>query len=127
MIVDLAFKQVRCLFEPQREFPRVYRILKVWIHSIVWLDKRDKAYKSQAHCLMYTFTGLYEMYYPPWLPFRKPNSPLAVKTKCCMEEYLFAYHKSSWVTQYSLRCPNFLINCIGVSLSHHLNIYIEKS
>ena len=44
-------------------------IYKVWIHSVVRLDKRDKAYKAQAHCLTYMFTGLHEVYYPQWLPF----------------------------------------------------------
>ena len=27
-------------------------------------DKRDKAYKAQAHCLTYVLTGLHEMFHP---------------------------------------------------------------
>ena len=48
---------------------RVCRHFKIWIHSVVWLRKRDKSYKAQAHCLTYMFTGLHEMYYPWRLPF----------------------------------------------------------
>ena len=32
--------------------------------STVWLDKRDKAYKAQNHCIMYMFSGLHVMYHP---------------------------------------------------------------
>ena len=39
-------------------------IFKIWNHSVVQLDKRDKAYKAQAHCLTYMFTGLHEIYHP---------------------------------------------------------------
>ena len=28
--------------------------------SVMWLVKRDKAYKTQAHCLTYMLTGLHE-------------------------------------------------------------------
>ena len=31
--------------------------------SVVRLDKRDKAYKAQAHCLTYALTGLREMFH----------------------------------------------------------------
>ena len=34
------------------------------IHSVMQLDKRDKAYKAQAHCLTYTLTGQHEMFHP---------------------------------------------------------------
>ena len=32
--------------------------------SVVRLDKRDKAYKAQAHCLTYMLTSLHEMFHP---------------------------------------------------------------
>ena len=37
---------------------------KIWIHSVVRLDKRDKAYKAQAHCLTYALSGLHKMFHP---------------------------------------------------------------
>ena len=37
---------------------------KIWIHNVMWLDKRDNAYKAQSHCLTYTFTGIYVVYHP---------------------------------------------------------------
>ena len=30
--------------------------------SVVWPGKRDMAYKEQNHCLMYTLTGLHEIW-----------------------------------------------------------------
>ena len=36
-------------------------ILKFGIHSVVRLDKRDKA---QAHCLTYALSGPHKMFYP---------------------------------------------------------------
>ena len=38
---------------------------EIWIHSVMQLDKRDKAYKAQAHCLTYVLTGLHEMFHTP--------------------------------------------------------------
>ena len=49
---------------------------EIWIHSVVQLDKRDKGYKAQAHCLTYALTGLHEVFHP------QPDGPLGVKMKC---------------------------------------------
>ena len=43
---------------------RVCHNFEIWIHSVVRLDKRDKAYKAQAHCLTYALSGLHEMFHP---------------------------------------------------------------
>ena len=39
---------------------------KIWIHGVMWLDKRDMAYKVQAYCLMYALTRLHEIFHPQW-------------------------------------------------------------
>ena len=43
---------------------RVCHYFGIWIHSVMRLDKRDKAYKAQAYCLTYTLTGLHEAFHP---------------------------------------------------------------
>ena len=48
---------------------RMCRNFKIWIHSVVRLDKRDKTYKAQAHCLTYALTGLLKMFHPQQWPF----------------------------------------------------------
>ena len=45
------------------------RNFEIWIHSVVRLGKRNKAYKAQAHCLMYALTGVHEMFHPGQWPF----------------------------------------------------------
>ena len=60
-------------------------ILEIWIHSVVWLDERDKTYKAQAHCLTYVLTGMHEMFQPRRCMAHSPDGHLAVKVKCSME------------------------------------------
>ena len=64
---------------------RVCHNFKIWIHSVMQLDKRDKAYEAQAHCLTYTLTGLHEMF-PPLMMTLSPVGPIAVKMKFSMGE-----------------------------------------
>ena len=59
---------------------RVCCNFKIWILSVLRLDKRDKAYKAQAHCLTYTLIELHEMF-PPSTVTLSPVGPIAVKMK----------------------------------------------
>ena len=65
---------------------RLCCVFGIWIHNVVQLDKTDKAYKAQSHCLMYMLTGLHEVYHAPMTVTLSPNDPLEVKTKCHMGE-----------------------------------------
>ena len=71
-------------------------ILNFWIHSVVWLDKKEKAYKAQTHCC-YAHDNWSAWNVSPLTITLSPNGPLEVKTKCCMGEQLFVYYKSSWI------------------------------
>ena len=60
--------------------------------------KRDKPYKAQAHCLMYAFTGLHEMYCLQWWPFHLMVPKRWKQFKVLYGTIVIVYHKSSWVT-----------------------------
>ena len=103
---------------------KVCRNFEIWIHSIVRLDKRDKAYKAQAHCLTYTLTGLHEMF-PPSTVTLSPVGPIAVKIKfstwenSCLSITRVDGLLDKVYNSLKLR-PQNLIHYMGVSVYRHL-------
>ena len=101
---------------------------KVMIQSVMWLDKRDKGYKATTHFLTCMFTGLHETYYPSWLPFHPmvlsgENEVLYGRIRSCLPITRAARLLNKACNLLKLRHQNFLINCLGVSVYHHLKIF----
>ena len=72
-------------------------IFGIWIHSVMQLDNRERAYKALSHCLTYTFTGLHEMYHPRQWPFHSvisysgENKVLYRKIFVCLSQEQLGY------------------------------------
>ena len=99
---------------------------EIWIHGVVRLDKRDKVYKAQAHCLMYALNGLHENV-PPSMVTILSDGPLEVKMKSSMENSCLSIPRAAGLLDkvynpLKLRHQNFLINYVGVSVYCHLKV-----
>ena len=84
-------------------------------YCVMLLDKGDKAYNPLCHATWQERRGLQSteplfnkhVYWNAWNVLSltvtaSPDDLLAVKIQCCLEELLFVYHRSSWITQQSL-------------------------
>ena len=97
---------------------------KIWIHTVVQLDKRGKAYKAQAHCLTYALTGLHKMFHPRRWPFTLWSHSHEIEALhgrtvvCLLQEQL------GYLTKYIIRWNQDLKSHVGMSVYRHLKFLL---